>query len=212
MAEPAPSAAAGTRPQAGRAVRRLSSAQLPTRHGAFTAHMFEDPADGREHMALTLGETGPGEDVLVRVHSECLTGDLLGSLRCDCGDQLHMALARIGQEKRGCLVYLRGHEGRGIGLANKIAAYALQDEGHDTLSANIELGLPADARDYRMAADILTALGIVSIRLLTNNPGKLGALESSGVRITARVPLIAEMTDGNKNYLRAKRAKLGHLL
>jgi 3,4-dihydroxy 2-butanone 4-phosphate synthase/GTP cyclohydrolase II len=194
-------------------VHRVSEARLPTRYGTFTATTFQSALDGRQHLALTMGEIGAGEDVLTRVHSECLTGDLLGSLRCDCGEQLHMALARIGAEGRGCLVYLRGHEGRGVGLARKIEAYALQDAGgHDTLSANIALGLPADARDYSAGAQILADLDVRSIRLLTNNPGKATALADLGVRINSNVPIIGEVNEENMRYLAAKKDRMGHML
>jgi 3,4-dihydroxy 2-butanone 4-phosphate synthase/GTP cyclohydrolase II len=158
------------------------------------------------------GSICSGEDVLVRVHSECLTGDLFGSLRCDCGPQFQQALSEIAAEGRGVLVYLRGHEGRGIGLAHKLRAYALQDRGFDTVDANLELGLPVDSRDYGVGAEILRDLGVRSMVLLTNNPGKYGGLAGHGLTITSRRPLVTESNPHNEVYLRTKAERLGHLL
>ncbi|NJP67779.1 GTP cyclohydrolase II [Streptomyces spiramenti] len=188
---------------------REGETALPTSHGDLRAYGYR-AADGVEHIAVVAGEIGDGEDVLVRVHSECLTGDVLGSLRCDCGPQLRDALDRIRDEGRGVLVYLRGHEGRGIGLTAKLRAYQLQERGRDTLDANLELGLPADARDYSAAAAILAELGVRSLRLLTNNPGKSDALGDHGLRVLARVHSTAGAGRHNLRYLRAKRDRMGH--
>ncbi len=170
-------------------VRREAEVQLPTRHGEFTAYGYRSTVDGVEHVALVHGEIGDGEDVLVRVHSECLTGDVFHSLRCDCGPQLEASLERIQEEGRGVVVYLRGHEGRGIGLLSKLRAYELQERGRDTLDANLELGLPADARDYGAGAQILEDLGVRSLRLMTNNPDKTDALVRHGLKVTGREPM-----------------------
>src|SRR5205823_13815309 len=161
----------------------------PTVHGEFRAIGFESLLDGVEHIALVKGEVGDGTDILVRVHSECLTGDVFGSLRCDCGPQLDAALARVAAEGRGVVLYVRGHEGRGIGLMHKLQAYQLQDQGRDTVDANLDLGLPADARDYGTGAQILADLGIRTMRLLTNNPAKRAAMEGYGLQVVGRVPL-----------------------
>ncbi|WP_018548970.1 bifunctional 3,4-dihydroxy-2-butanone-4-phosphate synthase/GTP cyclohydrolase II [Streptomyces sp. LaPpAH-108] len=191
------------------AVRREAETRLPTRHGAFTAYGYR-AADGVEHVALVHGELGDGEDVLVRVHSECLTGDVFGSLRCDCGPQLDAALERIQAEGRGAVVYLRGHEGRGIGLLSKLRAYELQERGRDTLDANLELGLPADARDYGAGARILADLGVRSVRLMTNNPDKTEALERHGLKVTDREAMPVRAGEHNLRYLRTKRDRMGH--
>lgn len=193
-------------------VLRRSSATLPTCHGPFTVHAYESLVDGVEHIALVRGDVGCAEPVLVRVHSECLTGDVLGSGRCDCGAQLELALANIADAGRGVVVYLRGHEGRGIGLAAKIEAYRLQDGGLDTVEANVALGLPVDDRAYDIGAQILDDLGVAAVRLMTNNPAKVEGLAGYGFEITERVPLIVEPTADNGTYLGAKRRKLGHLL
>jgi 3,4-dihydroxy 2-butanone 4-phosphate synthase/GTP cyclohydrolase II len=193
-------------------VRRVSTARIPTRHGEFIAHSYETDIDGNEHVALVMGEPDKRGDVLVRLHSECLTGDVFGSLRCDCGAQLDNALARIAREGCGVVVYLRGHEGRGIGLARKLCAYALQDRGRDTVQANLELGLAVDARDYSAGAQILLDLGVASMRLMSNNPSKFSAIASHGLIISKRVPLLTEPTAENRRYLDTKQAKLGHLL
>ncbi len=193
-------------------VRRVSEATLPTEYGQFQAVVFENVLDGEQHMALTYGEVEHVPDLLVRVHSECLTGDALGSLRCDCGPQLHTALAKIAAEGAGVVVYLRGHEGRGIGLGHKIRAYALQEEGHDTVDANLEQGLPVDSREYGIGAQILVDLGVSSMRLMTNNPVKYGGLEGFGLNIVERVPLESRPTSFNIDYLRTKRERMGHLL
>jgi 3,4-dihydroxy 2-butanone 4-phosphate synthase / GTP cyclohydrolase II len=193
-----------------RQVRRMAEARLPTRHGVFTAVGYESDLDEREHVALVLGEIGAGEDVLVRVHSECLTGDVFGSLRCDCGTQLDASLAAVAAEGRGVVLYVRGHEGRGIGLVHKLQAYQLQDAGADTVEANLRLGLPADARDYGTGAQILVDLGVRTMRLLTNNPAKRAGLEGYGLRIIGRVPLPVHQTRDNTAYLLTKRDRMGH--
>jgi 3,4-dihydroxy 2-butanone 4-phosphate synthase/GTP cyclohydrolase II len=193
-------------------VERVASARVPLRYGEFTAVGYSSSYDNREHVAFVFGDIGSGEDVLVRVHSECLTGDVFGSLRCDCGPQLDAALAAVAREGRGVVLYIRGHEGRGIGLLHKLQAYQLQDAGSDTLDANLELGLPADARDYGTGAQILVDLGIHSMRLLTNNPTKRAGLEGYGLHITDRVPLPAHVTPENLRYLQTKRDRMGHEL
>jgi 3,4-dihydroxy 2-butanone 4-phosphate synthase/GTP cyclohydrolase II len=193
-------------------VRRVSEATIPTAAGEFTAVVFESVLDGEQHMAFIKGDVEGKDNVLVRVHSECLTGDVFGSLRCDCGPQLNAALERIDAEGSGVLVYLRGHEGRGIGLGHKIQAYALQEDGHDTVDANLELGLPVDSREYGIGAQILVDLGVSTMRLMTNNPSKYGGLEGFGLDITERVPLQSSPTEHNIGYLRTKQQRMGHLL
>ncbi len=193
-------------------VEQVAEARLPTRHGLFAVRVFRDLIDGTEHIALIRGEIGGAENVLVRVHSECITGDLFGSLRCDCGAQLDSALARVAEEGRGAIVYLRGHEGRGVGLINKLHAYQLQDQGRDTVDANLELGLPVDSRRYDVGAQILTTLGLSTIRLMSNNPAKFAALRGYPLRIVERVPLVTAPNAENVAYLSTKQAKLGHLL
>jgi 3,4-dihydroxy 2-butanone 4-phosphate synthase/GTP cyclohydrolase II len=193
-------------------VEQVAEARLPTRHGPFTAYVFRDRFDGREHVALARGDLRASDDILVRVHSECLTGDLFGSLRCDCGAQLDAALERVSQAGRGVVVYLRGHEGRGVGLINKLHAYRLQDQGRDTVEANLDLGLPIDSRRYDVGAQILVSLGLRSIRLMSNNPRKFAALEGYPLRIVERVPLITTPQAENATYLSTKQEKLGHLL
>ncbi len=193
-------------------VRRVSDAQIPTRHGAFHAVVFESVLDGVEHMAFVKGEVAGASDVLVRVHSECLTGDVFGSMRCDCGAQLDAALEAIAEQGEGILVYLRGHEGRGIGLGHKLRAYTLQDKGRDTVEANVELGFPVDSREYGIGSQILVDLGVTTMRLMTNNPAKYGGLEGYGLEIVERVPLRVRPNLENIRYLRTKQEKLGHLL
>ena len=193
-------------------VRRVAEASLPTEHGQFQALVFENVLDGEQHMALVYGDIDAAQDVLVRVHSECLTGDVFGSMRCDCGPQLEAALAKVAAEGAGIVVYLRGHEGRGIGLGHKIRAYALQENGRDTVDANLELGLPVDSREYGIGAQILVDLGVTSMRLMTNNPIKYGGLEGFGLNIVERVPLESSPTEFNIEYLRTKRERLGHML
>ncbi|WP_069814059.1 bifunctional 3,4-dihydroxy-2-butanone-4-phosphate synthase/GTP cyclohydrolase II [Streptomyces sp. TP-A0874] len=193
-------------------VRREAETVLPTAHGEFRAHGYRSAADGIEHIALVVGDVAAGEDVLVRVHSECLTGDVFGSLRCDCGPQLEASLRRVSEEGRGVVVYLRGHEGRGIGLLPKLRAYQLQERGHDTLDANLELGLPADARDYAAGAGILADLRVVSARLMTNNPEKTAALRRHGLRITGQEPMPVQAGEHNIRYLLTKRDRMGHEL
>jgi 3,4-dihydroxy 2-butanone 4-phosphate synthase/GTP cyclohydrolase II len=195
-----------------RLVTHEASAKLPTQHGFFTAHIYRSILDGAEHVALTKGDVRGRENVLVRVHSECMTGDVLGSLRCDCGSQLQAALARIEKEGSGVVLYLRNHEGRGIGLTQKVRAYALQDGGRDTVEANLDLGLPADARSYDVGAQILSDLGLTTIRLMSNNPAKFSALAGYRLKIVERLPLVTEPTCENLGYLRTKQTKLGHLL
>jgi 3,4-dihydroxy 2-butanone 4-phosphate synthase/GTP cyclohydrolase II len=192
-------------------VERVVDTRIPTRHGAFTAVGYRATHDAAEHVALVYGEIGDGEDVLVRVHSECLTGDVFGSRRCDCGPQLDAALERVAAAGRGVVLYMRGHEGRGIGLLHKLQAYQLQDRGFDTVDANLELGLPADARDYGTGAQILADLGIRSMRLLTNNPAKRAGLEGYGLRVTGREELPVRLHPENVRYLRTKRDRMGHL-
>ena len=193
-----------------RLIERVASARVPLRYGEFTAVGYSSSYDAREHVAFVFGEIGDGEDVLVRVHSECLTGDVFGSLRCDCGPQLDAALATVAREGRGVVLYIRGHEGRGIGLLHKLQAYQLQDAGSDTLDANLELGLPADARDYGTGAQILVDLGIHSMKLLTNNPAKRAGLEGYGLRVSGRVPLPVHVNPENVRYLETKRDRMGH--
>ncbi|WP_016701592.1 bifunctional 3,4-dihydroxy-2-butanone-4-phosphate synthase/GTP cyclohydrolase II [Actinoalloteichus spitiensis] len=193
-------------------VERVAEARIPTAHGNFRAYGYDSVIDGVEHIALVYGEIGDGEDLLVRVHSECLTGDVFGSLRCDCGPQLDAALAAVAEEGRGVVLYMRGHEGRGIGLIHKLQAYQLQDDGVDTVDANLALGMPADARDYGTGAQILCDLGIRSMRLLTNNPAKRVGLEGYGLRITGKVGLPVRPNPENLRYLRTKRDRMGHEL
>ncbi len=199
-----------------RTVQREAATVLPTAHGDFRAYGYRSTADGVEHIALVAGDLDEGgrlvhgEDVLVRVHSECLTGDVFGSLRCDCGPQLRESLKRVAAEGRGVVIYLRGHEGRGIGLLHKLRAYELQEVGRDTLDANLELGLPADARDYGAGAQILADLGVRSLRLMTNNPDKVTALTRHGLTVTRREPMPVQAGEHNLRYLRTKRDRMGH--
>ena len=193
-------------------VTKVADVALPTMHGDFRAVGYRSKIDGTEHVALTYGEIGNGEDVLVRVHSECLTGDVFGSLRCDCGPQLHAAMSRVVREGRGVVLYVKGHEGRGIGLLEKMRAYELQERGLDTVDANLSLGLPADARDYGTGAQILSDLGIKSMRLLTNNPTKRAGLEGYGLTIIDRVPLVVEDNIHNAEYMSTKVTRMGHEL
>jgi 3,4-dihydroxy 2-butanone 4-phosphate synthase/GTP cyclohydrolase II len=193
-------------------VRRVTQTKLPNAYGEWQAFGYLNSVDGTEHVALVLGELGDGEQVLTRVHSECLTGDVFGSLRCDCGAQLAAAMAAIAGEGRGVVLYLRGHEGRGIGLLSKLQAYNLQDAGADTVDANLELGLPADAREYSTGAQMLLDLGIRSIRLLTNNPAKVDGLSGFGIEVAGRSALPVLVTKENLRYLTAKRDRLGHQL
>ena len=190
----------------------MTVARLPTAFGLFDIYGYEAADGGQEQVALVRGDMGAEAPMLARIHSECLTGEVFGSLRCDCRAQLELALKRIDDEGSGVLVYLRGHEGRGIGLINKLRAYALQDQGRDTVCANSDLGLPVDARDYSIAAWILRDLGVQRLRLMTNNPGKVQALESAGLVVTERISLMSVPTSDNSAYLRTKEDKLGHLL
>ncbi|HEX4472945.1 MAG TPA: bifunctional 3,4-dihydroxy-2-butanone-4-phosphate synthase/GTP cyclohydrolase II [Nocardioides sp.] len=198
-------------------VERVAQTRLPTRHGDFTAYGYRSLVDGSEHLALVYGDLGGsdadgGEPVLTRVHSECLTGDVFGSQRCDCGPQLDEALERIVAAGRGVVVYLRGHEGRGIGLVAKLEAYALQDAGRDTVDANLDLGLPADARHYGTASQVLRDLGVTRVQLLTNNPDKSESLADFGVSVEAQVPLTPRPNAHNLHYLRTKRDRMGHAI
>ena len=191
-------------------IELVSTSELPTKFGNFKAFGYKSIIDGISHIALVAGDIGDGEDVLVRVHSECLTGDVMGSLRCDCGDQLQLAMKTISENGRGIVLYVRGHEGRSIGLLNKIAAYGLQDKGRDTVQANLELGFPADARDYGTGAQILVDLGVKTMKLLTNNPAKRAGLEGYGLKIVERVALVAQVNEKNVDYLSTKKNKMGH--
>ncbi|MEE8595018.1 MAG: bifunctional 3,4-dihydroxy-2-butanone-4-phosphate synthase/GTP cyclohydrolase II [Gemmatimonadota bacterium] len=194
-----------------RLVHRVAEAKLPTPEGEFRIIGYRNDVNGREHVALVHGDVAKREDVLVRVHSKCLTGDVFGSGRCDCGAQLHAAMRQVVEEGAGVVVYL-DQEGRGIGLLNKLRAYELQEEGKDTVEANQALGFPPDLRNYGIGAQILVDLGLGSIRIMTNNPKKLAGLEGFGLKITGRVPLVTEATRTNRAYLETKRDKLGHLL
>jgi len=194
------------------AIRPVAEARIPTRWGDFAAHAYEDLLTGDQHVAFVKGAVRGAADVLVRLHSECLTGDVFGSLKCDCGDQLNAALRRIAQEGLGVVVYLRGHEGRGIGLAHKLRAYALQEQGMDTVDANTALGLPVDSREYGVGARILVDLGITTLRYMTNNPLKFGALDGYGLEMVERVPLETDPNPENVAYLRAKKERMGHLI
>ena len=191
-------------------IRYVASSHLPTEWGELDIHGFEDSVSGKEHLLVSYGDLSGDEPVLARIHSECLTGDALFSLRCDCGSQLKAALERITQEGRGILMYLR-QEGRGIGLMNKIRAYHLQDQGADTVEANVKLGFHADQRDYAICKDMLDHLGIKQLRLMTNNPVKVEALENLGYKIVERVPLHQGKNPHNERYLATKVGKLGHL-
>ena len=192
-------------------VRAVATAQLPTEFGNFEIHAYDDLTDRKTHIALVLGETGDGKGVLVRIHSSCLTGDVFHSARCDCGPQLHAAMARIAAEGRGVILYLN-QEGRGIGLANKIRAYALQDQGYDTVEANERLGFDADHREYGLGVEILRGLGVRSMRMLTNNPRKLAGVENHGMSVSELVPIEIPASESTRRYLRTKKEKLGHLL
>jgi 3,4-dihydroxy 2-butanone 4-phosphate synthase/GTP cyclohydrolase II len=191
-------------------IERVVETRLPTPHGEWRAVGYRSTLDGTELVALVMGDIGNGENLLVRAHSECLTGDVFGSLRCDCGPQLDAAMSMIGAEGRGVVLYIRGHEGRGIGLLSKLFAYRLQDAGADTIDANVELGLPVDARDYGTGAQVLVDLGVKSMRLLTNNPAKRAGLEGWGLRVAGRVPLPTHANPDNLRYLMTKRDRMGH--
>ena len=195
-----------------RLVEFISSAPVPTEWGIFTCHAYRNTVDGIEHLAFTQGDISAPGAVLTRVHSECLTGDVFGSRRCDCGPQLAAAMQKISEEGRGVVVYLRGHEGRGIGIGHKIRAYSLQDEGFDTVDANTELGLPVDSREYGIGAQILADLGASELRLMTNNPAKYGGLEGYGLAVVERVSIEIASTPENEKYLRTKKERMGHLI
>lgn len=192
-------------------VRQVASARLPTDHGDFRIHVYEDSTDQQTHVALVLGDMADGAGVLVRIHSSCLTGDVFHSARCDCGVQLQTAMTRVADEGRGVIVYMN-QEGRGIGLANKIRAYALQEQGYDTVEANERLGFGADLREYGPAVDILSDLGVRSMRLLTNNPRKRAGVESHGLLVSELIPIEVPPSETTRRYLATKKAKLGHLL
>ena len=191
-------------------LRFIEQSKLPTRWGEFNIHAFEDPFKGKEHVAITMGDCNSGEPLLLRIHSECLTGDAFGSLRCDCGEQLDQALKMISERKRGAILYLR-QEGRGIGLVNKIRAYNLQDQGADTVEANEQLGFGADMRDYSICGPMLKHIGVKSVILMTNNPRKIDALKNMGIEVSDIVPLHTEANPHNKSYLAVKVDKLGHM-
>jgi len=192
-------------------VRQVATAKLPTEFGDFEIHAYDDVTERKTHIALVLGEIGDGKGVLARIHSSCLTGDVFHSARCDCGPQLHAAMARVASEGRGVILYL-DQEGRGIGLANKIRAYALQDQGYDTVEANERLGFGADQREYGLGVDILRDLGVKSMRMLTNNPRKLAGVETHGMSVSEIVPIEIPASESTRRYLRTKKDKLGHLL
>jgi 3,4-dihydroxy 2-butanone 4-phosphate synthase / GTP cyclohydrolase II len=194
-----------------RRVSRVATARLPTDYGIFDVHVYENPTDGQTHVALVRGDISSGNDVLARMHSACLTGDVFHSTRCDCGPQLQTAMRRIADEGRGIIVYLN-QEGRGIGLANKIKAYTLQDEGYDTVEANERLGFPADSRDYGIGVQIFRDLGVRSIRLLTNNPRKSAGVTGDGLSVSERVPIEIPASESTRRYLKTKKEKLGHEL
>ncbi|WP_161493295.1 GTP cyclohydrolase II [Zoogloea sp. LCSB751] len=200
----------GQAADAGLRVAHVASSRLPTRHGEFILHAYRSALDGAEHAVLVWGDVAEQDDVPVRLHSECLTGDAFGSLRCDCGPQLDMSLARIAAGRCGLLIYLRGHEGRGIGLGHKVRAYALQDEGLDTVDANVALGLPVDARSFVCAADILRDLRVRSVHLLSNNPKKRDELVRAGIPVHRVIPVVPPSTQENVRYLRTKKARMGH--
>lgn len=200
------------RRQRERLIERSATAKIPTSYGEFTCHVYRSLVDGQEYVAFVRGDIAGEKDVLVRMHSQCLTGDAFGSSRCDCGAQLHEALRMIEEEGRGVVVYIMAHEGRGIGLMHKIRAYSLQEQGHDTVDANVELGFLPDQRDYGIGMQVLSDLGVTTMRLLTNNPAKYHGLEGFGLSITQRVPLQTRPTAENIRYLRTKRDRLGHLL
>ncbi|MFM8662489.1 MAG: GTP cyclohydrolase II, partial [Acidimicrobiaceae bacterium] len=193
-----------------RLVERIGSANVPTEWGNFDCVAYRSTIDGIEHLAFVLGDLTTPEPVLTRVHSECLTGDVFGSRRCDCGPQLATAMKAVQEQGRGVIVYLRGHEGRGIGIGHKIRAYSLQDEGLDTVDANLELGLPVDSREYGIGAQILADLGARELRLMTNNPAKYGGIAGYGLSVVERVSIITESTPENSSYLATKRDRLGH--
>jgi 3,4-dihydroxy 2-butanone 4-phosphate synthase/GTP cyclohydrolase II len=200
------------RRQSEKLVKRIAEARIPTQWGDFTCFAYESLLDGETHLALVKGAVQGEQNVLVRVHSECLTGDVFGSMRCDCGPQLESAVRRIADEGMGVIVYLRGHEGRGIGIANKLRAYMLQEQGRDTVDANLDLGLHVDTREYGIGCQILVDLGITTMRYMTNNPAKYGGLAGFGLEITERVPLQTVPNPENLRYLRTKRERLGHYL
>jgi GTP cyclohydrolase II len=191
-------------------VELVAKATVPTRYGAFMSYVYRVKGNGAEHIAFVMGDVSDEASVLTRLHSECVTGDVFGSYRCDCGEQLDMALRYIAAEGRGVLLYLRGHEGRGIGLANKIRAYSLQEQGFDTVDANLQLGLPDDAREYDSAAAIIRALGVTSVRLMSNNPSKFETLLRHGIPVCERVALAIPAREENERYIKTKQVRFGH--
>jgi GTP cyclohydrolase II len=191
-------------------VELVAKATIPTRYGVFESHVYRVTSTGAEHLTLVMGDVSHGESVLCRLHSECVTGDVFGSYRCDCGEQLDLAMRYIAAENRGILLYLRGHEGRGIGLANKIRAYALQEQGYDTVDANLHLGLPDDAREYDSAAAILRALDVRSVRLMSNNPSKFDTLLKHDIPVCERVALAIPVREENERYIKTKQVRFGH--
>jgi GTP cyclohydrolase II len=191
-------------------VELVAKATIPTRYGVFESHVYRVKSTGAEHLTLVMGDVAHGESVLCRLHSECVTGDVFGSYRCDCGEQLDLAMRYIAAENRGILLYLRGHEGRGIGLANKIRAYALQEQGYDTVDANLHLGLPDDAREYDSAAAILRALDVRSVRLMSNNPSKFDTLLKHDIPVCERVALAIPVREENERYIKTKQVRFGH--
>jgi len=193
-------------------VEAIGAARVPTEYGDFMCHAYRSVVDGVDHVAFVKGDVDGGDPPLVRVHSECLTGDILGSLRCDCGPQLDLALQMIAEEGRGAVIYLRGHEGRGIGIGHKMRAYALQDEGLDTVEANSAQGLPVDSREYGVGANMLADLGITRMRIMTNNPAKLTGLDGYGLEVVDRVPIEIPSNPENEKYLETKRTRMGHTL
>eukprot|EP00240_Pyramimonas_obovata_P001395 CAMPEP_0118940064 /NCGR_PEP_ID=MMETSP1169-20130426/30505_1 /TAXON_ID=36882 /ORGANISM="Pyramimonas obovata, Strain CCMP722" /LENGTH=501 /DNA_ID=CAMNT_0006884461 /DNA_START=68 /DNA_END=1570 /DNA_ORIENTATION=+ len=194
-----------------RLVDRMAVARLPTAYGTFAMHSYKSVLDGIEHVAMVMGDIGDGKDLLVRVHSECLTGDIFASARCDCGDQLQLAMKKVAKEGRGVIVYLRGQEGRGIGLTHKLRAYNLQDQGRDTVEANEDLGLPIDSREYGIGAQIMQDLGVRTMRLMTNNPSKYHGLKGYDLEVVGRVPLMTPINPENRRYIETKREKMGHM-
>ncbi|WP_201456375.1 bifunctional 3,4-dihydroxy-2-butanone-4-phosphate synthase/GTP cyclohydrolase II [Chlamydia sp. 17-3921] len=195
-----------------RLIKRISSARLPTVYGDFIVHVYESLLDGIQHLALVRGEVAGEENILVRVHSECITGDILHSTRCDCGEQLNAAMEYIAEQEQGVIVYLRGQEGRGIGLGHKVQAYALQDSGYDTVDANLEMGFPVDSREYGIGAQILVDLGLTKIKLITHNPKKYFGLQGFGLRIVERIALPVQISEENQQYLQTKKERMGHWL
>lgn len=210
MKTSAASSVACGEPDVNDCVALVAKATIPTRYGTFMSYCYRVKATEAEHIAFVMGDVAGDSKVLIRLHSECVTGDVFGSYRCDCGEQLDLAMRHIADQGQGVLIYLRGHEGRGIGLANKIRAYALQEQGFDTVDANLQLGLPDDAREYDSAAAIVRALGITSVRLMSNNPSKFDTLLKHGIPVCERVALAVPMREENERYIKTKQARFGH--